>query len=88
MPMGTSSITSVEGSRKTSLSNGSKLLAIDCSSQVPVGQLITGGLRGESVGNKGAPGIKGAASYDKSNNASVVEDLLAVGGDGELARRF
>ena len=62
------------------------LLAIDFPSQVPVGQLITGGLRGESVGNERALEVKGAASYDKSSNTSVVEDLLAVGGDGELTR--
>ena len=50
------------------------------------GQLITEGLVGESVGNKGAAGMRGTTSEDGSSIRSVVEELLAVGGDGELAR--
>ena len=88
LSMPTLSITSSSvGSRKTSSSTRTRSLAIDRSSQEPVGQLITGGLLGESVGNKGAAWIEGSSSLDKSNKTSLVEDFLAVGGEGELTRR-
>ena len=42
--------------------SGDRIMAINCSSQLPVGQLITEGLLGESVGNKGTTGMRGATS--------------------------
>ena len=61
-------------------------MVIDCSSQVPAEQWITEGLLGESVGNKGAADKRGTTSQDSSSKRSVVEELLVVGGDGELTR--
>ena len=61
-------------------------MAINCSSQVPAGQRITEGLVGESVGNKGAAGMRGTTSQASSSKRSVVEDFLAVDGDGKLTR--
>ena len=48
--------------------------------------MITEGLVGESVGNKGAAGMRGTTSQASSSKRSVVEDFLAVGGDGKLTR--
>ena len=53
---------------------------------MPAGQRITEGIIGESVGNKGAAGMRGTTLQDSSSKRSVVEELLAVGGDGELTR--
>ena len=61
-------------------------MEINCSSPEPAGKLITEGLLGESFGNEGVAGMRGATSLEISSKRSVVEELLGSGGDGEVAR--